>query len=411
MTKVYRRLFPSLKTTGMIAVAGILFLSTALCLAAEPLRVGSSGDYAPFSFRDAAGNLTGFDVDVANRLAADLGRPTVFESFKWPELVARLRQGDFEIAMSGVTQRADRLLNLTFTRPYAVTGAVALIRKSDRQRLPRLAALDRPTVKIAVNAGGHLEQVARRQFPQAQIVTANDNRALPVLLSKGSVDAVVSEEIEARSWGGKNFELLGPFTRDRKAYALARESEETRRQVDDWLADREADGWLDALRRKWLGKSESMKPAQACFEALVAAMDLRLQLMPKVAAVKRRDGLPIRDPKQEEAVLEKVKVSATTAGLDAAAVVELFRVQIEAAVAVEHAAQETAAAELNLADLRASIAGLSQQEIAELGRCSKFWKTANGRKQLRTSLEQGVNASGVSRELVARMAKAVQEVH
>src|SRR5262249_53566542 len=154
-----------------------------------------------FSFRDANGQLAGFDIEVAKRLAADLGRPIEFVPFKWPELTLRVEHGEIDVAMSGVTQRADRTLSMLFSLPYAITGAVAVVRKSDRKRLPNLAALDKSAVKIAVNAGGHLEQVARRQFPRAAVTTVTENKALPKKLRGGEVDAVVSEQFEVRSWG------------------------------------------------------------------------------------------------------------------------------------------------------------------------------------------------------------------
>ena len=73
------------------------------CSHATPLRVGTSGDYAPFS-KDGAG----FDVDVARLFAAEQGRPLELVPFKWPELAQSLERGDFDVAMSGVTWRPDR---------------------------------------------------------------------------------------------------------------------------------------------------------------------------------------------------------------------------------------------------------------------------------------------------------------
>src|SRR5882724_6528427 len=75
-----------------------------------PLRVGTSGDYAPFSVRAADGTLSGFDIEVARAYAAERGREIVFVPFRWPELGARFVAGDFDIVMSGVTVRPDRLV-------------------------------------------------------------------------------------------------------------------------------------------------------------------------------------------------------------------------------------------------------------------------------------------------------------
>lgn len=336
------------------------------------LRVGTSGDYKPFSFHDAAGGVTGFDVAVAQRLSADLGRPLSLVPFQWPDMAAQLRAGAFDIAMSGVTVRADRAVQMTFTRPYAVTGAVVVIRARDRRRFRGLDDFDHKRVRIAVNRGGHLEQVARRRFAHATLTAVSDNAALPGMLLHGRADAVVSEEFEAQTWPVEKFVVLGPFTRDRKAYALPRDAIDLLHQVDDWLAAREADGWLDAQRRQWLGQRAMETPQQAGFEALVAAIDLRLQLMPLVAAVKRREHIPIEDPAQEARVLDHVRTAAAPAGLSADDVAEVFRVQIELAKAIEGGGAEMAPADLQLADVRAAVAAASDQIIRELARC-ELW--------------------------------------
>ncbi|HXQ24129.1 MAG TPA: transporter substrate-binding domain-containing protein [Candidatus Acidoferrales bacterium] len=357
-------------------------------VAGAVLRVGTSGDYKPFSFHDAAGGFTGFDVAVARRLSADLGRPLSFVPFQWPDMAAQLRAGAFDIAMSGVTVRADRAVQMTFTRPYAVTGAVVVIRVRDRQRFRRLDDFDRTGVRIAVNRGGHLEQVARRRFAQATLMAVSDNEALPGMLLHGRADAVVSEELEAQTWPVAKFVVLGPFTRDRKAYAMPREAIDLVHRVDDWLAAREADGWLNGQRRQWLGQRAMETPQQAGFEALVAAIDLRLQLMPLAAAVKRREHMPIEDPAQEARVLDHVRTAAAPAGLSADDVAGVFRVQIELAKAIEGGGAEMAPADLQLADVRAAVAAASDQIIRELARCQLWVSDA----RLAQTLDRAVRA-------------------
>jgi len=396
------------------ALCAILVVVSAARAAAgpltAPLRVGTSGDYAPFTFPAPSGELTGFDMVVAQRLARDLGRSVEFVSFRWPDLVSQLRRGTFDVAMSGVTVRADRALSMDFTRPYAVSGAVAVIRAADREKFRTVADLDRQTVRIAVNRGGHLEQVARQQFAHAQLVPLAENTALPNALARGEVDAAISEEFEARTWTAAAFTTLGPFTHDRKAYAVRRESGDLRRQIDDWLTAREADGWLNEQRRHWLGERAVRTPEQAGFEALVAAMDLRLQLMPLVAAVKRREQLPIEDAAQEARVVERVRGAATAAGLQPDAVVDLFRIQMDAAKAVEHAAAAAAVPpDVTLADVRAAVAAASDQVIAELARCQRWLAEPRLREQVGTTIRAGLTTPGTE-SFVAPLVDALQGI-
>jgi cyclohexadienyl dehydratase len=265
-------------------------------------RVGTSGDYAPFSVAKGS-SYRGFDIELARRYAADRGLDVVFVRFRWPNLLRDLEAGRFEVAMSGVTIAPLRSATGTFSVPLVETGAVALIR--DPLRFGDLEALDRTHVRISVNAGGHLEAAARAQFPHATLVAIGDNAAVVRALADGEVDAAVTDTAEASSWEKEvpGVRRIGPFTRDRKAILVAAGAEERAADLDAWLLEREADGTLAALRSEFLG-AEFARVAEP-LPALAAALDERLSLMPWVAIAKRRDGLPLVVPEREDKVLEQ----------------------------------------------------------------------------------------------------------
>src|SRR5690606_31924030 len=83
--------------------------------ATRVLRVGSSGDYPPFSVRDPSGEWTGFDVEVARANARDRGHTLELVPFRWPDLTDRFAAGDFDVVMSGVTVRGERLVRAPMT--------------------------------------------------------------------------------------------------------------------------------------------------------------------------------------------------------------------------------------------------------------------------------------------------------
>lgn len=304
----------------------------------RPLRVGTSGDYAPFSL-DSGEGPEGFDVAVARRFAADQSRPLELVGFRWPELLQGLARG-FDVAMSGVTVRPERSVAGRFSVPVATSSTVALVHED----APYLDAddLELPGLRLAVNAGGHLEQVARARFPRATLVAIPDNGAvLPALLDHG-VDAAITDDLEAPHWLARapSLRVLGPLSRDRKAYLLGAMDRELAQALDTWLLDRERDGTLAELRAEHLGPA---RPATATpLAALLAALDERLDLMPWVAEAKRSARLPARAPEQEERVLAAAaaatREAAAAAGVLALPerhVLALFRAQIEAAVAVQ----------------------------------------------------------------------------
>ena len=300
--------------------------------ASEPLRVGTSGDYPPFSARSADGGYTGFDVTVARAYAAARGRALVLVPFRWPELAARLAAGDFDVAMSGVTVRGDRLLAGTMTAAVARADAVVLVRRG--ARLP--ATFDDPGRRIAVNRGGHLERVARARLPRATLVTVDDNRSLPVLLRDRRVDAIVTDTLEAATYDAGAFTVAARLARDRKAYWTAPGREALAADLDAWLLERERDGTLPRWRAAEL--HDARTPAST--PEIARVVDLaarRLLVMPAVAAAKRAAGLPLVDPAREAAVVARAGERAAAATLDPSALRRLAEAQIAAARAVQEA--------------------------------------------------------------------------
>ncbi|MCW5890812.1 MAG: transporter substrate-binding domain-containing protein [bacterium] len=295
---------------------------------ALPLRVGSSGDYPPFSLRAPGGELTGFDVAVAEAFTRARGRRLELVPFRWPDLSAALARGDFAVAMSGVTIRPERLWQGRFTDAVVRTAAVLLLRRT----APRTPA-------VAVNRGGHLERVARATLPDVRLVVVDDNRALGMLLRDGRVDGIVTDELEAAALApelaGVPLEAPRVLARDRKAYWLPPDAAALADELDTWLRAAEQGGTLPALRARFGLPDDAAMPA-----ATAHACDLvgrRMMLMPAIAAAKQAAGRPIVDPAREAVVLARAEQAAVRLGLAPAPYVALTRALVGAAVAAQQA--------------------------------------------------------------------------
>lgn len=339
-----------------------VFLCSANASKGQPLRVGTSGDYPPFSREVGDGTWRGLDLELANQLGKELGRKVELVPFKWPELIPNLRAGAFDIVMSGVTMRPERAIDGRYTRPYARTGAVALIRRADAGRFKTADRLNAPGWTIAVNAGGHLEHLTRRFFPRAALRTVSDNLSLPRLVQSGEVDAAISDSAEAVAVATDDLSVLGPFSSDYKAFLLPATSGGLARRVDEWLIRRERDGWLSRQRKKWLAGEGTSDQETAAREAVVAAIGLRLGLMPFVAAAKRDAGKPIEDQTQEARVLARVRkqsrsTPARTEGVYRLLIHMAKEIQREAVLPKE---------QIPLTSLRDAISRIDEQLVYEL---------------------------------------------
>lgn len=328
----------------MLCAGLVLFATDA---GAAKLRIGTSGDYPPYSeavgeaVEDAPVSYEGFDVALALAYARDRGHHIEFVRFRWSDLRKDLASKRFDIAMSGVTVRPLRSVVGRFTIPLLETGAVVLARAIDR--FESINDLDRRQTRIGVNAGGHLEQVAREHFQRATLVFIPENSAVLGALIGYTIDAAVSDTIEAPLWLAADPELgvIGPFTRDRKAYLVRADRPELARDLDRWLLEREADGTLDKLRKQYFGRLKDRAPTTA-LAALVAALDERLSLMPWVVAAKRELTLPITSRGREKVVLATAMADIRAAEEQAGrapwpepGVRSLFEAQISAAKQVQ----------------------------------------------------------------------------
>jgi cyclohexadienyl dehydratase len=307
--------------------------------AANVLRVGTTGDYTPFSVKVPSG-WEGFDIRVAQQFAQETHRQLQFVEFTWPALEQDLATNRFDVAMAGVTMGPERARVGTFTRPVIRVGAMVLT-------WPGLATsardLDVPGRRIGVNAGGHLEKVARRLFPRAKIVPVSDNRTLANQLNGNWVEAIVSDEIEAPIFQRvvPDAVTLGPLTQDRKAY-LARDPA-LADELDAWLRAHETDASLGEARSWAFGPrwGAPHTAASSDLDALLALIDLRLACMPAIAVAKEVRGLPTEDAAQEDAVRAAARERAARLGLDAARIDALFVALIGAARDIQNDVRRT----------------------------------------------------------------------
>ena len=285
-------------------------------LALPLLRIGTSGDYAPFSKGGS-----GFDIEVAQQMAKGLGYRIEWVPFAWPELKAHVEANAFDVAMSGVTLRPDRSLIGYMTRAVASGGPCVLGAAAPK--------------RVAVNRGGVLERWARERFTEEQLRTVDDNLALPQLLERGEVDAIVTDSFEVTHFEKPGWPKRCEPERDRKVYWVSpARAAELGPRIDRWLATHEPE--LSALRAKWFGGAAGWSRTQH----LVDLLERRLALMPFVAAYKRSRELPIEDKPREAVVLQQSIDGAAGLGLAKESVRALFAEQIALSKAVQERARD-----------------------------------------------------------------------
>ncbi|WP_232698315.1 amino acid ABC transporter substrate-binding protein [Brevibacillus daliensis] len=155
---------------------------------AGKIRIGTEGTYAPFTFHDSSGKLTGFDVELASEIAKRIGVEAEFIESKWDGMFAGIDAGRFDIVVNQVAIREDRLQKYDFSDPYNVSKAVLLVAE-DNQEIKSFADLKEK--KAGQTLTSNLTEIAKQNG--AEIVqTEGFNQAMDLLIA-GRIDATVND--------------------------------------------------------------------------------------------------------------------------------------------------------------------------------------------------------------------------
>lgn len=308
-------------------------------------RVGTTGDYAPFSTRAADGSPEGFDIELAQAMADDLNADIEWVGVTWPTLTSAIQTDRFDVAMTGVTWQPARGVIGYLTRSVARGGPCVL---GDHEGTP-----------VAVNRGGVLEKWARSRWTEPQLITVDDNQSLPGLLATGRVRAIVTDSFELRAFARPGWESTCEPRLTRKVYWIAPGHEALGRAIDGWLESHPER--VHAAQERWFGERHPLRPIDHVSDLLAR----RLAFMPLVAGAKAKAGLPIENLPRERQVLDASAASARRLQLPEDKVRAFLALQIELAKAVQR--RKTEDTTLDLAtDLRTALDALGERLIDAL---------------------------------------------
>lgn len=221
------------------------------------LRVGSTGDYKPFTSRDAASQqYSGFDIDQAESLGKALGVRVEYVPTSWPTLMKDFQEDKFDIGMGGISVTLERAKKAYFSAPYMREGKTPIARCDSAAKFQTIAEIDKPEVRLVVNPGGTNEKFARANIKAAQIRVFPDNTRIFHEIAEGRADLMITDASETRYQQKQHPGVLcavhpdKPFDFAEKAYLLPRD-EALRQFVDHWLHIGKESGSFGALMAKW----------------------------------------------------------------------------------------------------------------------------------------------------------------
>ena len=292
------------------------------------LRVGSTGDYKPFTYRVAGSErFIGLDIALAEELARSLGVRLQVVPTTWGALMGDLGDDRFDIAVGGISVTLERQKKAFFSLPTMRDGKTPIARCDDARKYQTLADIDRPEVRLIVNPGGTNERFARAHAPHATLTVYPDNVTIFDRILAGEADVMITDAIEARLQQRLHPRLCAihpdaPFDFSEKAFLLPRDVA-FKAYVDQWLHQAVETGLYARLSEQWLAYPWGI-------ESLRSLIDARLMLATDVAQYKWNHHLPIEDAPREAQVIASLGKRAEALGVPQPWAEAFFRAQIEA---------------------------------------------------------------------------------
>jgi polar amino acid transport system substrate-binding protein len=166
--------------------------------AVQAIRFVTTDDYPPFNFLDADGHLTGFNVDLARAICAELGVRCTIQARPWDNLVATLEEGRADAAIAGIAVTAEARNHVDFSDVYLRSPARFVVRR------------DGPSFDISPEGlKGHTLAVVGRTsheaylaafFPEVERKIYPDADAAREALKSGAVDAHFGDGVQLSFW-------------------------------------------------------------------------------------------------------------------------------------------------------------------------------------------------------------------
>ena len=218
------------------------------------MRVGMS-TFVPWAMQSKTGEWVGFEIDVARRLAKDMGVEIEFIPTKWDGLIPSLLTGKFDLVIAGMTGTAQRALKINFTQPYDYTGTQLCINKAFADKVKSPMDLNDPAYTVISRVGVTAAETAKKLLPKAQKRLFADNGSMVQELLNGKATAIIQSLPEPAQLVAQHPDTLvllpGTLTKEPISIGVRKGDPDTLAYLNNWIVNVQAEGFLEEKADYW----------------------------------------------------------------------------------------------------------------------------------------------------------------
>lgn len=217
--------------------------------------------FKPWAMKDKKGDYIGFEIEVAKKLAEDMGVKVEFVPTKWSGIIPALLTGKFDIIIGGMSITPQRNLKVNFSIPYEFSGMNIVANKENAPGRTTLAEFNTPDTTIAVRLGTTAAEAAKNFLPEAKKLFFDEESQTIQELLNGRVNALVASNplpyTLAQEYSDKLYQPLGEdFTREPISFAVRKGDLDYLNWLNNWIRVTMSKGWLQNRYNYWFFTNE-----------------------------------------------------------------------------------------------------------------------------------------------------------
>ena len=173
------------------------------------LVMGTSADYPPYEWhliKDGKDEIIGFDIDIAQAIADELGVELEVKDMAFDGLIPALSTGKIDMIIAGMNATEERKQSVDFTDVYYTQTDIVVIRKEDADKFTSEDSLK--TAALATQKATVQETYLLETFPDAEIQSVPKWNTAIMSLTTGKVDAVMMVDTVAKQFIAQNDDLM-----------------------------------------------------------------------------------------------------------------------------------------------------------------------------------------------------------
>jgi len=223
------------------------------------IKIGLS-IFKPWSMRDKNGELIGFELDVGNKLAEDMGVEAEFIPTAWDGIIPALVSGKFDVIISGMTTTPQRNLTINFTNPYAYSG-LTILANTKMTKGMSLEDFNSSDITFAARRGATPAALIAEMFPEAELLLFDEEGASTQAVINGKAHASMAAEPTPSSEARRYPDTLSvpfdtAFSATGEAFGMRKGDPDGLNFFNNWINVYTRNGWLKQRNDYWFRSEE-----------------------------------------------------------------------------------------------------------------------------------------------------------